>query len=67
MTKDEARILMKTGKAIRHSYFADDEFMFERNGRYHFEDKVSCTPREFWAERIGSEWETGWDIHIEMV
>lgn len=63
MTKHEAIIAMMEGKKVRHRFFSSDEWMTKtEDGMYLFEDGVKCTPSMFWMDRIGKEWNSGWEI-----
>lgn len=62
MTKDEAIIELRNGKVLRHRFFTDEEYVFEKDGLYHFEDGVKCKPSEFWGYRIDISWDTDWEL-----
>lgn len=62
MNKDEAIAAMKRGERVRHKYFSPDEWMTYKDGYFHFEDGVKCTPEFFWMDRTQSYWDFDWSL-----
>lgn len=63
LTKDEAIAAMLKGEKVRHEYFTDNEWA-KLNGHFEieFEDGCKIDVDTFWADRKGSQWQTGWSI-----
>lgn len=62
LNKQEAIEAMKQGKKVRHYYFGNHEWMTMKEYMIYFEDGVRVTAHEFWQDRIGEGWETGYSI-----
>lgn len=69
MTKQEAVHAMQNGKKVTHRYLSSNRYFSSNEwvtmiGPYTilFEDGVKCSVIEFWNDRTGAGWQTGWNI-----
>lgn len=69
MTKQEAIAAMHNGAWVRHDYFSADEKIHMKGGVIYDENdfRMECvgannTVIDFWTDRQGAAWETGWSI-----
>lgn len=62
MNKKEAIQAMQEGKKITHKYFTPEEWMTMRKGMIVLEDRVVCTPEEFWKWRTAIGWDYGYKL-----
>lgn len=63
--KDQALKLMQQGIKITHDYFTSEEWMTIKKGKLVFEDGYTCTIEEFYKDRNGKGWETGYYLFKE--
>lgn len=60
MTKQEAIEQMKKGEKVTHTYFSDNEYIYQKGCIIYSEDGVRH--EEFWTLRNGLLFEDGWSI-----
>jgi hypothetical protein len=70
MTRDEAKLALRQGKKLTHTYFSKDEWVMggevtPSDEFYVLEDGVHCTAREFWNYRKNYMFDHGWEIFKE--
>jgi hypothetical protein len=67
MTWKEAEQEMINGKKITHMYFSSNEWMklSPDKTKYEFEDGVTCSPRQFWADRQQPFFQNDWSLFVE--
>lgn len=65
MTKEEAIEAMKSGRKVRHRFFAPHEWVTSNlDGTIYFmEDGVECTADEFWMWRLRPEFNDNWEFY----
>lgn len=63
MTKDEAIKAMREGAKVTHTYFTGDEWITMLGNIVRMEQGQECWSSEFWRDRQGESWETGWSIY----
>lgn len=63
MTKNEAIAAMLSGNKVTHRYFSSDEWItMKGNNTIITEEGYRCYTIEFWKDRRGEAWESGWSI-----
>lgn len=69
MTKTEAITLMKNGNRVKHYLFADDEFIYMKDGHLYDENNYlmeHTLPNgvfiDFWTDRQDDLWNDGWIV-----
>lgn len=63
LTKDEAIALMRQGQKLTHRYFYSDEWITMQGNIIRMEQGQECWASEFWRDRKGDAWESGWSIY----
>lgn len=61
MTKQEAIAAMLAHKWVRHRLFTDAECIQMEDGEIY--DEAGYWLADFWLDRTGPEWMTGWEIY----
>lgn len=62
MNRDQAIAALRQGKTLTHVYFTSDEWIKQVGHMYVFEDGVTCSPCEFWANRLADGFNKGWKV-----
>jgi hypothetical protein len=66
MNKPEAILAMKTRSVkITHTNFSPNEWMKMEGDEIVLEDGVVCSELEFWSQRTGLSWWTGYSIFTQ--
>ena len=64
MNRKEAKIALAQGKKLSHSFFEDNEHIFQKqkNSRIYFKDSSFLENDKFWEFKQSENWDKNWEI-----
>ena len=67
LTRDEAQKALSEGHRLRHSYFAEGEYIEQKKDLYFDELGMAVDQYLFWSIRKGEAFDNGWYIITKNV